>query len=77
MALNQNDLEGEAPTPAETELRFDLVDDHSVMRNEGNARRRCVCVVVEVCMFAKNAIEVFAQSVLSTTTRSSKRKSSR
>ena len=62
--------------PAETELRFDRMD-HFVMRNEGNARRRCACVVDEVCMFAKNAIEVYAQSVLSTTTRSTKRKSSR
>ena len=63
--------------PAETELRFDHMDDHSVMRNKGTARRRCACVVVEVCMLAKNAIEVFVQSVLSTTTRSTKRKSSK
>ena len=63
--------------PAKTELRFDRMDGHSIMRNEENARRRCACVAVEVCMFAKNAIEVFAQSAFSTTTRSTKRKSSR
>ena len=75
MAQNQNDQEGKAPTPpAETELRFDRMD-HFVMRNEGNARLRCACMVVEVCIFAKNTIEVFAQSVLSTTTRSTERKS--
>ena len=61
---------------AETELQFDRMD-HFVMRNDGNARRRCALVVVEVCMFAKNAIEFFAQSALSTTTRSTKQKSSR
>ena len=62
--------------PAETELRFDRMD-HFVLRNEGNARRRCAhCGSRSVCMVAKNAIEVFAPSVLSTTTRSPKQKNS-
>ena len=62
--------------PAETELRFDRMD-HFVIRNEGNAWHRCACMVVEVCTFAKNTIEVFAPSVLSTTTLSTERMSSR
>ena len=42
------------------------------MRNDGNVRRRCACEVVKVYMAAKNAKEIFAQSVLTTTTRSAK-----
>ena len=61
--------------PAETELRFDGMNPF-VMGNEGNVRRRCACVIVEVYMAAKNAKEIFAQSVLKTTTRSAKWKSS-
>ena len=77
MALNQNDQEGEAPTPL-LKLSFDLTAWTTLLkRNEGNAKRRSACVVVEVCMFAKNTIEVSAQSVLSTTTRSTEQKSSR
>ena len=60
---------------AETELRFDRMD-YFVMRNEGTPGVVVLTAVVKVYVAATNAIEVSAQSVLSTTTWSAKLKSS-
>ena len=61
--------------PAETELRFDRMD-HFVLRNEGNARRRCAHCGSRSVYGCKKCDRGLSPSVLSTTTRSPKQKNS-